>query len=219
MIHGNAPSALTARNSANDSGTSSSGKCRSRTTFSTWLSTTVYQTKPGVAPPRRDTTRRPGSRARPRPATADADRPSESAGEREREGEREERADEPERILGERGERESGAAHEEPARRPRVLTERSASPRRAEPASADEPREPPLNRRDEERLRADVAAEDDEERRREERARRREARPRPEETRAQQRGAGGGAARRRQRRDPRGPLPLPERREGARISQ
>ncbi len=49
MIQGNAPSPLTARNSAEESGTSSSGNCRSRSAFRTWLSTTVYQRKPGLS--------------------------------------------------------------------------------------------------------------------------------------------------------------------------
>src|SRR6476646_5733126 len=42
-IHGNAPKEAAAANSSAESGTSSSGNARMRATFSTWLSTTVYQ--------------------------------------------------------------------------------------------------------------------------------------------------------------------------------
>ena len=47
-IHGVAASEATARNCSAVSGTSSSGKRRMRATLRTWLSTTVYQTYPGV---------------------------------------------------------------------------------------------------------------------------------------------------------------------------
>ena len=46
-IHGKAPKPAAARNSSAESGTSSSGNWRMRATFSTWLSTTVYQRKAG----------------------------------------------------------------------------------------------------------------------------------------------------------------------------
>src|SRR5262245_31197554 len=47
--HGRKAAKVTATNSSAVSGTSSSGKTRWRARLSTWLSTTVYQRKPGFA--------------------------------------------------------------------------------------------------------------------------------------------------------------------------
>ena len=134
--------------------------------------------------------------------------PAEPAAERQGQGDGPERADEPERILGERGEREPRAAHEEPDAAPSAL--------RGGGQAQQEARQAPLNGRDEQRLRAHVAAEDDEQRRGQQRARRAEAGPWPEEAGAQERRRRGREHRAPERHEPRRPLAVAEEREGPR---
>ena len=107
------------RNSPAPRGTSSSGKWRARTTFSTWLSTTVYQVNPGVSHSASAHQPKASSQAKrhARPAGASVARDAPAA-EGQRQADDDRRPDRPQRILGQPGGTEDGEARDhEPAAR------------------------------------------------------------------------------------------------------